>query len=80
MLLAKGASVNARQAGLLSTELTVMLLTWDGVPHVNGTAADGDKVFHYRVRNTVTKMKMNKCFIKACLEDSVVPGDQTNFL
>ena len=54
LLLAKGASGNARQAGLLSAELALVLLTWDGMPLVNGTTADRDK-FHYSVRDTVTK-------------------------
>lgn len=71
--------MNARQAGLLSAELALVLLMWDGMTHANGTTAERDKVFHYRVRNTVTKMKINKCFIKACLEVSVAPGDQTDF-
>lgn len=72
LLLAKGASVNARQAGLLSAELALVLLMWGGMTHANGTTADRDKVFHCRVRNTGTKMKTNKCIIKASLEDSVV--------
>jgi len=50
---------------LLSAEPALVLLMWDGMTHVNGITADRDKGFHYRVRNTVTKMKMNKCFIKA---------------
>lgn len=78
LLLDKGAPVNADQAGLLSVELALVFLMWDGMIYVNSTAGR-DKAFHYRVRHTVTKMKMSKCFSKACLEDSV-PDDQMSFL
>lgn len=80
LLLVKGTSMTAWPAGLLSAELALVLLTRDRTTPVTATTADRDKVFHYRAGDTVTEMKMNKCFMKAYLEDSVVPGGQTHFL